>query len=187
MYESGWEAISAVERLCFGAHRVLIGVRGSYVMFDWNYKATPIKAYRNQADRLCVSGIGSNFHLPDFGFGRLLRVSPLRSNFWRKRLHVYRDNSIWIHFVFFFWAGSILYSNTNLYTSFLYVLSKAQHPLYINMIYKCYGLKFIRLNPPKVEFKYLKPLYVEIKCMWFLANYLQLMCVSCVFLLLKHV
>lgn len=46
------------------------------------YKPTPIETYRNPADRLCVAGIGSSdFHLADFGFGRLLRLSPLRSNF----------------------------------------------------------------------------------------------------------
>ena len=51
-------------------------------MFELNYKPTPIETYRNRADRLCVAGIGSsNFHLADFGFGRLLRLSPLRSNF----------------------------------------------------------------------------------------------------------
>ena len=88
----------------FGAHRVWIWIgegvdfgRGHtvcwrppcmnpgerrYVTFGWNYKPTPIETYRNPADRLCVAGIGSsNFHLANFGFGRLLRLSPLRSNF----------------------------------------------------------------------------------------------------------
>ena len=46
-----------------------------------NYKPTPIETYRNPADRLCVAGIGSSdFHLADFGFGQLLRLSPLHSN-----------------------------------------------------------------------------------------------------------
>ena len=46
------------------------------------YKPTPIETYRNPAYRLCVAGIGSSdFHLADFGFGRLLRLSPLHSNF----------------------------------------------------------------------------------------------------------
>ena len=81
-YDSGRESISAEDTLCFGAHRVWIRVRGGYVTFGWNYKPTPIETYRNPADRLCVAGIGSSdFHLADFGFGRLLRLSPLRSNF----------------------------------------------------------------------------------------------------------
>ena len=82
MYELGRESISAEDTLCFGAHRVWIRVRGGYVTFEWNYKPTPIETYRNRADGLCVAGIGSsNFHLADFGVGRLLRLSPLFSNF----------------------------------------------------------------------------------------------------------
>ena len=81
-YELGRESISVEDTLCFGAHRVWIWVSGGYVTFGWNYKPTPIKTYRNPVDRLCVAGIGSsNFHLADFGFGRLLRLSLLRSNF----------------------------------------------------------------------------------------------------------
>ena len=30
---------------------------------------------------------------------------------------------------------------------FLYILSKAQHPLYINMVYKWHDIRFIRLYP----------------------------------------
>ena len=48
---------------------------------------------------------------------------------------------------------------------FLYILSKSQHPLYINMVYKWHDLRFIRLYPSIWIFKYLKPLYVEIQCM----------------------
>ena len=48
---------------------------------------------------------------------------------------------------------------------FLYILSKAQHHLYTNMVYKWHDLRFIRLYPSIQIFKYLKPLYVEIQCM----------------------
>ena len=82
LWTSPQRSISAEETLCFSAHHVWIRVRGGYVTFGWNYKPTPIETYRNPADRLCVAGIGSSdFHLADFGFGRLLRLSPLRSNF----------------------------------------------------------------------------------------------------------
>ena len=156
MYESGRESISAEETLCFGAHHVWIWVRGGYVTFEWNYKPTLIETYRNQADRLCVSGIGSNFHVADFGFGRSLRLSPLRSNFCRARMHIYRANSIRIQFLFFFFrAGSIFDSNKILYTSFFYILSKAQQRILLlymyNMIYKYNDLKIIRLNSKKIN------------------------------------
>ena len=55
-------------------------------------KPTPIETYINRVDRLWVAGIGSNFHLADFGFRRLLRLSLLRSNFCRERVHVYYAN-----------------------------------------------------------------------------------------------
>ena len=48
---------------------------------------------------------------------------------------------------------------------YIYILSKAQHPLYINMVYKWHDLRFIKLYPSIWIFKYLKPLYVEIQCM----------------------
>ena len=53
----------------------------------------------------------------------------------------------------------------SIYIIFLYILSKAQHHLYINMVYKWHDLRFIRLYPSIWIFKYLKPLYVEIQCM----------------------
>ena len=65
----------------------------------------------------------------------------------------------------FFGRGSIFDWNKILYTSFLYILSKAQHPLYINMVYKWHDLRFMRLYPSIWIFKFLKPLYVEIQCM----------------------
>ena len=48
---------------------------------------------------------------------------------------------------------------------FLNILSKAQHPLCINMVYKWHDLIFISMYPSIWIFKYLKPLYVEIQCM----------------------
>ena len=62
-------------------------------------------------------------------------------------------------------AGSIFDWNKIYIHLFLYILSKAQHPLYINMVYKWHDLRFIRLYPSIWIFKYLKPLYVEIQCM----------------------
>ena len=56
-------------------------------------------------------------------------------------------------------VGSIFDLNKILYTSFFIILSKAQHPLYINMVYKWHDLRFIRLYPSIWIFKYLKPLY----------------------------
>ena len=166
-YESGRESISAEDTLCFGAHRVWIRVRGGYVMFEWNYKPTPIETYRNRADRLCVSGIGSNFHLADFGFGRLLRLSPLHSNFCRARVHVYRAHSIRIQFVFYFCSGGSIFDwNKILYTSFFIYTFKSTTPF----IHK-YGLQMAWSQIHKAGsiliwiFKYLKPLYVEIQCM----------------------
>ena len=145
VYESGWEAVTS--------------------RLGWNYKPTPIETYRNRADRLCVAGIGSsNFHLADFGFGRLLRLSPLLSNFANCTFTVPTQFESRLYSNFF-QAGSIFNWNYILYTSFLYILSKAQHPLYINMVYKWHDLRFIRLYPSIWIFKYLKPLYVEIQCM----------------------
>ena len=164
-YESGRESISAEDTLCFGAHRVWIRVRGGYVTFEWNYKPTPIETYRNRADRLCVAGIGSSdFHLADFGFGRLLRLSPLRSNFAECTFTVPTQFESRLYSIFFgrdpFSIGITFYIH-----HFLYILSKAQHHLYINMVYKWHDLRFIRLYPSIWIFKYLKPLYVEIQCM----------------------
>ena len=84
-------------------------------------------------------------------------------------------------------AGSIFDWNKILYTSFLYILSKAQHPLYINMVYKWHDLRFIRLYSSICIFKYLKPLYVEIQCMHPSLTVSFNVCFMRVFLLLKHV
>ena len=105
------------------------------------------------------------------------------------RVHVYHANSIRIPFVFYFLGQDPFSIGIKFYIHhFLYILSKAQHPLYINMVYKWHDLRFIRLHPSIWIFKYLKPLLCWNPMYAFLANCLQLMCVSCRgFLLLKHV
>ena len=149
-YELGRESISAEDTLCFSAHRVWIWVRGGYVTFGWNYKPTPIETYRNPADRLCVAGIGSSdFHLADFGFGRLLRLSLLRSNFAECTFTVPTQFESRLYSIFFgrdpFSIGIKFYIH-----HFLYILSKAQKRIMLlymyNMIYKYNDLKIIRLN-----------------------------------------
>ena len=117
-----------------------------------NYKPTPIETYRNPADRLCMAGIGnSNFHLADFGFGRLLQLSPLGSNFAQCTFTLVPTQFESRLYSIFFRAGSIFNWNYILYTSFfIYILSKAQQRtllLYMyNMIYKYNDLKILRLN-----------------------------------------
>ena len=145
-------SISAEGTLCFGAHRVWIRVRGGYVVFEWNYKPTPIETYRNRADRLCVSGIGSNFHLADFGFGRLLRLSPLHSNFAECTFTVPTQFESRLYSIFFgrdpFSIGITFYIH-----HFLYILSKAQKRILLlymyNMIYKYNDLEILWLNSKK--------------------------------------
>ena len=189
MYESGRESISAEDTLCFGAHRVWIRVRGGYVTFGWNYKPTPIETYRNPAYRLCMAGIGSSdFHLADFGFGRLLRLSPLRSNFAECTFTVPTQFESRLYSIFFR-AGSIFNWNYILYTSFFYIYTfKSTTPF----IHK-YGLQMAWSQIHKVVSINLDFQIFETTLCWnpmyaFLANYLQLMCVSCrFFLLLKHV
>ena len=138
------------DTLCFGAHCVWIRVRGGYVTFEWNYKPTPIETYRNWADRLCVAGICStNFHLADFGFGRLLRLSPLRSNFAECTFTMPTQFESRLYSIFFgrdpFSIGIKFYIH-----HFLYILSKAQQRILLlymyNMLYKYNDLKIIRLN-----------------------------------------
>ena len=179
-YESGRESISAEGTLCFGAHRVWIRVRGGYVTFGWNYKPTPIETYRNPADRLCLAGIGSSdFHLADFGFGRLLRLSPLRSNFAECTFTVPTQFESRLYSTIFFRAGSIFNWNYILYTSFFIYTFKSTTPF----IHK-YGLQMAWSqfhNVVSINFNFQifettlcwNPMYA------FLANCLQLMCVSC--------
>ena len=154
-YESGRESISAEDTLCFGAHRVWIRVSGGYFTFGWNYKHTPIETYRNPAYRLCVAGIGSsNFHLANFGFRRLLRLSPLHSNFVECMFTVPTQFESRLYSIFFgrdpFSIGITFYIH-----HFLYILSKAQQRtllLYMyNMIYKYNDLKILRLNSKKIN------------------------------------
>ena len=124
VYESGRESISAKDTLCFGAHHVWIRVRGGYVTIAWNYKPTPIETYRNPAHRLCMAGIGSSdFHLADFGFGRLLRLSLLRSNFAECTFTVPTQFKSRLYYIYFR-AGSIFNWNYILYTSFFIYFQK---------------------------------------------------------------
>ena len=74
-------------------------------------------------------------------------------------------NSNPICILFFFGRDPFSIGITFYIHHFLYILSKAQHHLYINMVYKWHDLRFIRLYPSIWIFKYLKPLYVEIQCM----------------------
>ena len=165
MYESGRESISAEVTLCFGTHRVWTRMRGGYAMFGWNYQPTPIKTYRNPAYRLCVAGIGSSdFHLADFGFGRLLRLSRFVQILQNARLPCQLNSNL-VCIQFFFGRDPFSIGITFYMHHFLYILSKAEHYLCINMVYKWHDLRFIRLYPSNWIFKYLKPLYVEIQCM----------------------
>ena len=180
-YESGRESISAEDTLCFGARHVWIRVRGGYVTFGWNYKPTPIETYRNPADRLCVAGIGSgNFHLTDFGFGRLLWLSPLRSNFAECTFTVPTQFESRLYSIFFR-AGSIFNWNYILYTSFFYIYFQKH-----NTIIHKYGLQMAWSQIHKVVSINLDFQICETTLCWnpmyaFLANCLQLMCVSCGF------
>ena len=113
-----------------------------------------------------MAGIGSSdFHLADFGFGRLLRLSPLRSNFAECTFTVPTQFESRLYSIFFSGRDPFSIGITFYIHHFLYILSKAQHHLYINMVYKWHDLRFIRLYPSIWIFKYLKPLYVEIQCM----------------------
>ena len=105
-----------------------------------------------------------NFYLANTCFGQPTNyssVQPLRSKLGRISIHV--------------WAlatkfESILYSYTNLYKSF-YVLSyifKSTTKMYSTVTYE-YDLQmpileFRSQNPVQGEFKYLKPLYIQLKC-----------------------
>ena len=149
--------ISHTSNICrrefvFGTHRVGIRVRGSYVTFGWNYKPTPIETYRNPANRLCAAGIGSSdFHLADFGFRRLLRLSPLRSNFAQCTFTVPIQFESHLYSTIFFGRDPFSIGITfYIHHFFTYILSKAQQIILLlymyNMIYKYNDLKIIRLN-----------------------------------------
>ena len=142
VYESGWEAV--MPRL--SEITILPLSKPIEITFEWNYflsLSIPIMIHEN----LCVLGIGSNFLLADFGlcgycdFPRFVQIFAEQGCMFTMPTQF--ESILYL----FFRAGSILHSNGNLYTSFLYILSKAQHPLYINMVYKWHDLKFIRLDP----------------------------------------
>ena len=100
-----------------------------------------------------MAGIGSSdFHLADFGFGRLLRLSPLRSNFAECTFTVPTQFESRLYSIFFgrdpFSIGITFYIH-----HFLYILSKAQQRILLlymyNMIYKYNDLEILRLNSKK--------------------------------------
>ena len=96
----------------------------------------PYRNLKNPAYRLCMAGIGSSdFHLADFGFGRLLRLSPLRSNFAECTFTVPTQFESRLYSIFFR-AGSIFNWNYILYTSFFIYTFKSTTPF----IHK-YGLQ----------------------------------------------
>ena len=115
---------------------------------------TPIETYRNRADRLCVAGIGSsNFHLADFGFGRLLRLSPLRSNFAECTFTVPTQFESHLYSIFFGRDPFSIVITFYIHHFFIYILSKAQQRILLlymyNMIYKYNDLEILRLNSKK--------------------------------------
>ena len=181
-YESGRESISVEDTLCFGAHRVWIRVRGDYVPFGWNYKPTPIETYRNPADRLCVAGIGSSsFHLTYFGFGRLLRLSRFVQILQSARLPC-QLNSNPVCILFFSGRDPFSIGITFYIHHFFYIYTfKSTTPF----IHK-YGLQMAWSQIHKVVSINLDFQIFETTLCWnpmyaFLANCLQLMCVSCGF------
>ena len=100
-------------------------------------------------------GIGSsNFRLADFGFGRLLRLSPLRSNFAECTFTVPTQFESRLYSIF---SGGIHFQLElhSIYIIFLYILSKAQQRILLlymyNMIYKYNDLEILRLNSKKIN------------------------------------
>ena len=100
-----------------------------------------------------MAGIGSSdFHLTDFGFGRLLRLSPLRSNFAECTFTVPTQFESRLYS---FFPGGIHFQLElhYIYIIFLYILSKAQQRILLlymyNMIYKYNDLEILRLNSKK--------------------------------------
>ena len=135
-----WEAILVEEKLCFGAYPVWIrgGERRRRLCHVWvKLQTYPYQTYRNRADRLCMAGIGSsNFHIADFGLGRLLRLSPLRSNFAGCTFTVPTQFESRLYSTTFFQAGSILNWNYILYIHHFFIYTfksttKNSAPLYV--------------------------------------------------------
>ena len=110
-------------------------------------------------------GIGSNLHLTNFGSGGYCDFPRFVQIFAEKEctftVPTQFKSSLYSIFVR---SGCIFDWNKILYTSFfIYILSKAQHNLYINTVYKWHDLRFIRLYTSIWIFTHLKPLYVEIQ------------------------
>ena len=98
-----------------------------------------------------MAGIGSsNFHLADFGFGLLLRLSPLRSNFAECTFTVPTQFESRLYSTIFSGRDPFSIGITFYIHHFLYILSKAQQRILLlymyNVIYKYNDLKIIRLN-----------------------------------------
>ena len=128
-----------------------------------------------------MAGIGSSdFHLADFGFGRGYCDFPCFVQILHSAHLPCQLNSNPVCILLFVFGRDPFSIGITFYIHhFLYILSKAQHPLYINMVYKWHDLRFIRLYPSIWIF--MKPLYVEIQCMHSSLTCLELMCVSCGF------
>jgi hypothetical protein len=90
-------------------------------------------------------GIGSNFHHTNFGFGRL---RPMRDWVFRRFVQILGEQACTFTvpsqfesiLYSFFWAGSSLYSNTDIYTSFFYIYFQKHNTLYI---YKWFTIAII--------------------------------------------
>ena len=102
-----------------------------------------------------MAGIGSSdFHLADFGFGRLLRLSPLRSNFAQCTFTVPTQFESRLYSTIFFGRDPFSIGITfYIHHFFTYILSKAQERILLlymyNMIYKYNDLEILRLNSKK--------------------------------------
>ena len=132
MYESGWEAVTShlgeITNLPLSK-----AIEIQHIGFAWQGYAIVISI-----SQILVSGGYCNF--------------PASFKFCR--VHVYRANSIRIPFVFYFFGRDPFSIGITFYIHhFLYILSKAQHPLYINMVYKWHDLRFIRLYPFNLDFQ----------------------------------
>ena len=134
----------------FGAHRVGMGSEAVMSCLSEITNLPLSKPIEIEQIGFAWQGIGSsNFHIADFGFGQLLRFSLLHSNFAECTFTVPTQFESRLYSIFFR-AGSIFNWNYILYTSFLYILSKAQQRILLlymyNMIYKYNDLEILRLN-----------------------------------------
>ena len=84
-----------------------------------------------------MAGIGSSdFHLVDFGFGWLLRLSPLRSNFAQCTFTVPTQFESRLYSTIFFERDPFSIGITFYIYHFLYKLSKAQQRILLLYMYK---------------------------------------------------